>query len=301
MRERHAFTAEFYAKLGGVLNCEPTSLLFAVEEPLPIDSPARKFAARVAELIKEGAIPAIDEETGKSIDVVEYVWQMGDAKLETIAISLRELREAYILLRDEHGLVMERPINQGKRRLLLGRIEICQTTKEDILEDIDARLKLGIAAFERHESNSDKSELGQIQEVKETIKERFQLYEDVVKSDMAFDRDNHRYEINIPSIHRVLDADFHFRKIIFPTPLQQESFRFLFRRSRSMIDFMLLHRRPLFSSWWREARDKNTDDLRKVTDAWLLSKPDWKLMRDILGNTLARTNSMVEEVYGDER
>ena len=299
LRERHSFEISFYKKLGKVLNVEPTMLFYANQQSTPLDSPAHQFARQVEKLINENSIPYLDPETNLPTDVVSFVWQMGHAELDNIRLTFKEQREAFLLLRDTFLAVIERPLKPGQRKLQNGKMEIGHTLKDDILADIDAREKIGEATFDRLESQFCRNEFFHFERILEILPDRMRTYNDAVSDDEQNVDEFGRYSIDAASIRRVLDADFHVRKVIFPTPQQDETFRLYYKRSRSMIDFMLQRRVELLSHWWPEARDANTRDLKDFNKAWNSKPPRWAAMKAALRRTLDRTKDMVDEVYKD--
>lgn len=297
MRERHAFKIEFYKNLGGVLKVEPTMLFYANQPATPLDSPAHAFAIRVEKLIEARKIPYFNDETNEPTDVVDFVWQMGDKKLDSLKMTFQEQREGYLLLRDTFMKVVERPLKQGKRKLQIGKMEIGHTLMEDVLADIEVREKMGKIAFDRLEEQYFRNDQHHTERIRETLPDRIRIYTKAVKADALNVDEQGRYLIVEESIRCVLDADSHVRKVIFPTHQQDETFRLYYSRTRSLIDYMLHKRRSLLCKWWPEARDKNTRDLADLSNAWKQNPPDWPSMKLALSRTLDRTRDMIEEIY----
>src|SRR5690606_28540218 len=104
-------------------------------------------------------------------------------------------------------------------------------------------------------------------------------------------------------VRNVIDADFHLRKIIFPTYQQDVAFSAYYSRSRQLIEWVHLHSPQEFPTWWNRFREQNTEELRCFTSAWEPrednDKPHWEAMRSALEHTLSRTENQIWEHYPD--
>ncbi|GAB5407169.1 MAG: hypothetical protein Aurels2KO_54000 [Aureliella sp.] len=325
MKNGHAVDIENYCKLADELDCEPTSLFSFPESPIPLDSPVRAFARRVEELIEDGAIPAVDPDTGEQVDVVHYVWQLGDPELSSIRLTHDEERQGFLLLRDSLLQLIERPSYFGTRRNVIGKMELGVVPREDILADIDARRLQSEATFKLLEKQFRQGYIRHTLRIRRQLPNRFRQYLRAVEADKAnlaarrndpisvkaendvefavksANIESREYYLPNPALVRhVVESDFFVRMIVFPTHQQDETFRQFYSRSRRMIEHMI-EKRPLeFIAWWPGYRDDNTDNLQVFVDAWDEKKgevPVWKAMRDALSKTLESTIEQIEDLY----
>lgn len=176
-----------YLRLSNVLKCEPTSLYYAPEYPSLHDVPTRAFADRVEDLLDEDLIPATHPDTGEPVDVVEYVWQMGDPVINGIALTHQQERDAYLLLRDEYQRLIERPIHTGTRRNQLGKFHIAVQWQEDIIADIKVREALANAAYDMIYEQQINNNNVHLERIKEELPHRFQHYLECVQQDESND------------------------------------------------------------------------------------------------------------------
>lgn len=325
MKNGHAVDIDNYCKLADELDCEVTSLFSFPESPIPFDSPARAFARRVEELIEEGEIPEVDPDTGVKVDVVQYVWQLGDAELSAIRLTHEEERQGFLLLRDSLLQLIERPRYFGTRRNAIGKMELGTLPREDVLADIDARQIQSESAFRLLRKQFRQRYTRHTLRIRRQLPNRFGRYlraVDADKANVAAKRNDpidveaenkvelaaknaailtHEYYLPNPMLVRqVVECDFYVRTIIFPTHQQDETFRQFYSRSRRMIEHMMEKRPREFSAWWPGYRDENTDALQEFVDAWDEKKseaPNWQAMRDALARTLDATIDQIEELY----
>ncbi len=275
---------------------------------------AHVFAERVEQLIEEGKIPEIDEKTELPTNVVEYVWQMGDAKLENLRMTYREQREGFLLLRDVYGRLIERTIPIGHQ---IGVMHIGMSPLEEILADIDARGTIGAKAFDLLVLQYSRGRMYHIRRIQRDLPGRLRKYYAAVKADLPDKEFMHiesktpaiarfelpdttvesPYAINNDRIQKLIEADYNVRRIVFATQAQEELFRFTYCRSRTLIYFMAKHRPKQFPDWWFEFVANNCNDLQQFADSWKPDVPDWPKMQLALENTLKRTVDEIKKHY----
>lgn len=299
-----------YVKLAGVLNCAVTNLYYDPHDLVPSrECNAFRFAQRVADLIEAGTIPEYEDKTKKKrTDVVQFVFQMGDPKLDNISMTFEEEREAYFILRDHFLAVVEREVKGGPYRKLIGKMEVGVTPIEDIFDDLDKRESLSGRTFDtlsKQFREKGGAEHFHIKRIRSELMHRFGLYEGAVKADQQHEvkeGSTKVYQLTTPSsIDAVIEADFYLRMIVFPTQAQDETFLGLYRRSRRVIESVRERQLDKFVRWWPGFRDRNTEDLKKFVAAWKIEKPteepEWMDMMKALSDTVERTKTAIETYY----
>ena len=241
-----------FPKLAKELRCEPSSLYFMPEQMVPRwDSPSYQFAIRVAELIDQKEIPAIDPDTNEPTDVVRYVWEMGDSELDAIRLTYRQEREAFMLLRDYLMQVVERPLETKRARAKqLGAMEIGVVPKDDVIADVRARKAMSLEVFSILAQDFENNPF-HINRIRAVVGPRVEMYLDAQSLDQTQWRErrlgNGKQEldewgligpkVNMELVRNVIEADFHVRKVIFPTYQQDIAFSAYYGRSRQLIEW----------------------------------------------------------------
>lgn len=311
--EQKVFTA-----LATVLRCEPSNLFFTPEPRLPRwDSPSYKFALRVAKLIETGAIPLVDPDTNEPTDVVRFVWEMGDQELDRMRLTYKEQRDGFIFLRDYLMMVVERPI-ETKRRYAkhLGVMEIDTPPADDVIADVRVRHAASVSAFDTLEAEWDDDKPFHINRIRSLVKHRLNLYRDAdvldqTQWELETEHDpelteedwklRNEPQVNMDLVRNVVDADFHLRKVIFPTYQQDEAFSSYYSRSRQLIEWVQLKFPEKFPTWWNRFKAENTEELRRFVSAWDCEDyddpPQWEAMKKALKGNLQRTIDQIWEHY----
>lgn len=303
MRAGENVELDKYYRLANVLETDPTALCFIPEGPCPVGDRVRAFAHRVEELLDEaGAIPEFHPDTGQRVDVVDWVWQLDDPVISSIPLTHREEREAYYLLRDERLRLCETPKFIGPRRLPIGAMHVGPTPLADILDDFDARYELGCKAFDalKHQYEVDR-ELFHLNRIKTELPGRFQNYLRAKELDEENIDDKGRYHINETTVNALLDADFHVRKIVYPTFQQDQNFFHTYSRSRKLIHRIMTTARDEFNEIWPALTRANTADLQDYQKAWdvdlAVEQPDWDRMKQSLQRTIGQAKALVKRYY----
>jgi len=189
LRQGKRFRAKIYEAIAEVLDCDPTCLFYVPQRP-DHDVPAHTFARRVEELLnKPGCIPNEDSVTGEKIDVVQYIWQLGDPVINAISLTHQQERHAYILLRDEYQRLIEVPTHTGTKRDRIGRFYRAVIWQEDIIADIEVRRSLAMAAYDTLKKQYERGIMYHIQRIKDELPDRFDHYLATVKHDAMRDVD----------------------------------------------------------------------------------------------------------------
>ncbi|WP_146574594.1 hypothetical protein [Botrimarina hoheduenensis] len=291
-----------YYALAEVLKTDPTALCFIPEGAYPLRNDIRAFAQRVEELLdQDGTIPELHPDTGEPVDVVDWVWQLDDPQLASIRLTHREEREAYYQLRDERLRLYEKVKFVGTRRLAIGTFHVGPTPLRDILDDYDLRYEAGCKAFATLKKHFEDDDLFHLIRIATELPVRFDNY----LRAKALDEDNIDvngcYHTNLATINNLLDADFHVRKIIFPTFQQDQTFHHTYSRSRRLIHRMIDVGKEDFAGQWLTLVKMNTDDLEDLRRAWDVDlkevAPDWELMKDALHRTIERAKQLVAHFY----
>ena len=298
MKQGQNIVLETYQKIAMVLNCEPTSLIYVPDNSVSQhNGPALRFAKRIVELLDAGTIPETDPDTGERTDVVEFIWQL----------TYEEQREGFFLLRDLYLRVFEEPIeSKSPHQKHIGRMRVGPMDPEDIIDDILARKESSHRVFEDLKEQYRSKNMFHIVRIREGFPHRYENYCDAVAADKQNIATNpntgqNEYLVNERLVNNVIDADFSFRKLIFPTYQQDETFRQCYSRSRQLIEHKMEQQRSTFPKWWPKFRDKNSDDIDTIYTAWKIeqpkAEPDWDSLQRSLEFTLDRTCEEVRNVY----
>jgi len=102
----------------------------------------------------------------------------------------------------------------------------------------------------------------------------------------------YKQTVDMWSINKVIDADYHCRKVIFPTHQQDNVFYECYSRSRHIIRLQMKKLpKKEFLTWWGEWREINSDFLEDFHAAWYVDdkskEPNWKAVAK-------STNDMIE-------
>jgi len=312
--DKKVFTA-----LATELRCEATYLYFTPEQNMPRwDSPAYRFARQVAKLLESEAIPLIDPDTREPPDVVRYAWEMADPVLDSIRLTFKEQREAFLFLRDYLMLVVEKPTETKRNHPRpLGVMVRGAIPKDDVIADIRARKAASLAAFDVLQEDFEDNNPFHINRIRALVPHRLEMYLDAAKLDQTqwkcvnpheSDPEKQEWEsknehVAMELVRNVIDADFHLRKVIFPTYQQDVAFSSYYSRSRQLIEWVNLRSPKKFPTWWNQFREKNTEELQCFSSAWeekeFEKEPNWKAMRDALELNLRRTETHIWQHYPD--
>jgi hypothetical protein len=301
LRKREPMELGVYKKLADALNCEPTVLFYSTEQATSYDDMARRFARRVERLLDEGLIPDSDPDTGAQTNVVEYVSQMADPVISNMRMTDRERLEGWLILRDECLRVYERPIQNGVRRKLIGAMHIGPTPKSEIIADFEARRANSKQAFAALEEQYRLGNHYHVKEIQDELPARIAGYLAAARADHYNISIDGGYVISERLIDNVIAADFHVRKIIFPTAQQEETFHQYFGRSRRLIYHARYRFEERFRKWWdQDFLPENTKDIEAIGRAWPRdAEPNWPLMEKALDRTIDRAIDAVEDFYPD--
>lgn len=310
MKQGQNIVLETYQRIAGVLNCEPTNLFYTSNDDTPqSDTPALAFAKRVVELLDEheATIPKIDPDTNEETDIVEFIWQLGDPKIDTMRMTYEEQREGFFLVRDLYLRVFEESIeSKSPYQKQIGKMRVGPMDPEDIIDDIMARKENSHRVFEDLREQYRRKNMFHIMRIREGFPHRYENYCDAFAADKQNIAPNpktgkNEYLVNERLVNNVIDADFDFRKLMFPTYQQDETFRQCYSRSRRLIEHKMELHRSTFPKWWPNFRDKNTEDIDAIYAAWKIDQPkeepDWDSLQKALEFTLERTCKEVRKVY----
>ena len=299
--------AHVFGTIGEELNREASC--FMDIEPVEVihGSPAERFARRVEELIYERRIsrtyvePQGDGEEKKRVprpvDVVHYVWQLGDKVLANMRITFNEQLDAFELLK-QWDLVEELQIgNNYGQPGQIGIMRVVLPEKDSLLQTISDRMLIEqneIDYLEKHR----KEHLRKVQfRFAERAEKYCALAPEKPPAGLFTADENDAIEIDLHCRRALVvigSADAHLDAAYRPTRFAIGTFK---RR--------LGEDQQSYSEWWKKQYYDNRSELEDIGKA--LGRPgeaaSFDTLRDLLKANCDRNKEMITEIaekYPDE-
>lgn len=258
---------DVFRRLSKSINKAVCSLIVLPEPPLQTGDPRHDFMARLEQLIDEGVIPP--EYNCHPVDVVNYVWQLEDSRLDHIRLSYFEQRQAFRQLVQAGRLYESRlPVKQGIR-CAIGEMEVRQLPPEQVFAALDKRLSNCQEVVDELRKQYDNGDDEYYRHILITYPVRHQDYLDAVElDDFLLSKGGGKN-----NVEQVMQADMMCRMAFLPRKDQEDEFESIYYHSRRLVRNYMSKNLEEFLFWWRRFRDKNTKNLRGMKVAMIDQDP----------------------------